>query len=225
MAPPGAMLHEPSLVPRRANRPDATRPSARDVMGLVQSGSTDPLLPVVDDAARVDRRDAPLLLVVGARVPRGVATLCARQRGVAPLFAHDVTEAVALVRAVPIAACVVVPPSTRLDSCRVAATLRWHAPDVPVALVLGPGRVDDKPRIMWPLTVPLMRAARDAITDIAAQTCLDWTVPSWEEAAPTLDVTAGLADDQHEPQAVAAAATRAGGRARSGDLIDHDSDS
>jgi hypothetical protein len=217
VAPLGAMTHEPCLATRRPTRPDAPSGSARDVMGLVQSGGPDALLPVIDQEEPVDLRDAPLLLIVGAKVPRGVATLCARQRGLAPLFARDLVEAVGLVRAVPIAASVVVPPSAMFDASRVAATLRMNAPDLPVALVLGPGRLDDQPRIMWPLTVPMFRVAREAITDIAAQACLDWIAPSWEEeAAPTLDVTAGLSsDDGHEGEVAAmhvARPSRSGGR-------------
>jgi hypothetical protein len=204
VAPLRAMVHESSRASRRSNRPDAPPGRAYDVMGLVQSGGSDARPPIDNQEEPVDLSDAPLLLIVGAKVPRGVATLCARQRGLAPLFARDLVEAVGLVRAVPIAASVVIPPSAMFDASRVASTLRMHAPGVPVALVLGPGRLDDQPRIMWPLTVPIFRAARDAITDIAAQTCLDWTAPSWdEEAAPTLDVTAGLStEDVHEPELV-----------------------
>lgn len=217
VAPLGAMVHEPTLSPRGPAGPDTAWPNVRDVMGLVQSGGPDARLPIADQEEGVDLRDAPLLLIVGAKVPRGVATLCARQRGLAPLFARDLVEAVGLVRAVPIAACVVVPPSAMFDASRVASTLRWHAPDLPVALVLGPGRLDDQPRIMWPLTVPIFRAAREAIIDIAAQACLEWDVPSWEEeAAPTLDVTEGLSiDNAHEHEGAAmhvARPTRSGGQ-------------
>jgi hypothetical protein len=182
-------------------------------MGLVQSDGPDARLPIIDQDERVDLPDAPLLMIVGSKVPRGVATLCARQRGVAPLFAGDLVEAVGLVRAVPIGACVVVPPSAMFDACRVAGTIRGHAPDLPVAVVLGPGRIDDQPRIMWPLTVPIFRAARDAIADIAAQACLDWFVPSWDEAAPTVDVTGALsAVGAREPDAAmpAVPGTRSG---------------
>lgn len=212
MAPLGAMVHVPTLSPRGPTGPDTARPNVRDLMGLVQSGGPDPRLPIDDQDGGVDLRDAPLLLIVGAKVPRGVATLCARQRGLAPLFARELVEAVGLVRALPIAAGVVVPPSVMFDAPRVAATLRWHAPDLPVALVLGPGRLDDQPRIMWPLTVPIFRAAREAITDIAAQACLDWAVPSWEEGgAPTLDVTEGLStDDAHEHEVAAMHVVRSG---------------
>jgi hypothetical protein len=141
------------------------------------------------DSLPVNELDAPVLLVVGGNVPRGVASLCARERGFRPVFARDLIEAVRVLHRVLPAAAVVIPPSSPYDACRVAATLRAQAPELPVALVLGPGRLDERPRVMWPLTVPMMPVARDAIADIAAQACIDWVERTWEEAAPTLDVT------------------------------------
>jgi hypothetical protein len=115
----------------------------------------------------------------------------ARERGLRAVFARELVEAVRILHLVPTVAGVVIPPSGPYDTCRVAATLRMQAPDVPVALVLGPGRLDDRARIMWPLTVPMIPVAREAIADIAAQACIDWVARTWDEAAPTLD--SGLA--------------------------------
>jgi hypothetical protein len=141
----------------------------------------------------VEDRGLPVVLVVGGNVPRGVATLCARQRGHCALFPRDVTEAARMLAYLPVAACVVVPPSLTSNSCGVASYLRRRAPTVPVALVLGPGRLDDSARILWPLTVPMAASAASAIADIAAQACVDWGAKTWEEAATTVDVTESLA--------------------------------
>jgi hypothetical protein len=195
----------------RPSRPSAASGVPDSPSGVRPDGPTERSATGAVDGDRAGRARPPEVLVVGGNVPCGVAALCARQRGHVAVFARDVVEAVRIVRlvpVVPVVGCVVIPPSGESDACRVAATLRMYAPELPVAVVLGPSRLDDAARIMWSFAAPVANPVRDVIDDIAAQACIDWITKTWEEAAPTLDVTELVQRDRDRATSPADASRR-----------------
>jgi hypothetical protein len=128
------------------------------------------------------------LLVVGGNLPRGAASFSAQQRGLRAFFAEHSREAGVLLAGLPFAACVVMPRTPSLDVWGVGAFVRRRAPGIPVALVVGPSRIDDSARVVWTAVELLGDDTRAAIADIASQACLDWTTRTWDEDVPTADV-------------------------------------
>jgi hypothetical protein len=104
-----------------------------------------------------------------------------------------------LVQVLPTAIAVVLcPPLRTADPFAVAAALRRRAPEMPVAILLGRGRVEGEgARVLWLGDRAVPGAITGAVGDLASVECSDEIELSWD--GEVVDVAEILASAPHAP--------------------------
>jgi hypothetical protein len=109
------------------------------------------------------------LVVLCPEVPDAVVVACrVARRGVHLAFVQRMDELVRMLDVGTVGAVAICPPQRTSDSLVVAAALRRRAPGLPVAVVLGPSRLDGgEARVLWLAEHAVPAAITSAVVDLA----------------------------------------------------------
>jgi hypothetical protein len=109
------------------------------------------------------------LVVLCPEVPDAVVVACrVARRGVHVAFVQRMDELVRMLDVGTVGAVAICPPQRTSDSLVVAAALRRRAPGLPVAVVLGPSRLDGgEARVLWLAEHAVPAAITSAVIDLA----------------------------------------------------------